>query len=273
MKTPEQIKEMEKTLAYVNHFGNRYFKSLMVEAQMDYELGKFTKGYDRPVSDTEAADDIMTHICLDLIDDAKHRFINESITNELNEIIEQEGLAIDKDSDTYSLLYRRMLNVTTCVCFNKVSLLESKPLAFPVPDLSEPVNTLMAKKTAGFPTPEGSKWEDVMFKVINDEEIEVSINGENKRCNYKEMGFENKRTRDNPPIASWGILTKAFSEYEGTIDWDSNLEEKNTLKQHISKIRQKLREFIGIDGDPIYPWKRGVGYMLKMKIYDKRDMG
>jgi len=270
MKLPEEIKTIEDKLELANQLSNEYFNSLMVQAEMDFEMGEFTKHYKGMVDPVEVADDMMMFECLSLTDDSRYRYDNKDIEKDVDNFIEQKQLDVSRGTEDYLLLYRRFLEAAIRVCFNKVSMLKNETLTYPKDTFAVSVKTINTKKKSIFPTPEGSIWEDVVFKVINDEEIEVSINKENKRCGYKEMGFANQRTKNNPPIAAWGILTKAFAVGKGTISWDSDIDEKDTLKQHISAIRKKLKKFIGINDDPLYPWKPGSGYKLKIRIYDKR---
>ena len=273
MKSPEEIKAIEVKLDKANQLSNEYFNSLMIQAEMDFEMGEFTKHCKGMVDPVEFADDMMMFECLGLADDSRYRYDNKDIEKDVDNFIEQKQLNISRKTEDYLLLYRRFLEAAIRVCFNKVSMLKNEPCPYPKDTFVVSVKTLNTKKKSIFPTPEGSIWDDVVFHVINNEEIRVAVNSISKKYNYKEMGFSNKRTKDKIPIEAWSLLTAGFAINKGVINWDSGLEAKrqDTLKHQLSNLRKKLKEFMGIDDDPISKWSKTKGYKLKIRIYDKRD--
>lgn len=116
-----------------------------------------------------------------------------------------------------------------------------------------------------FPTPEGTRWEDVTIQIVSKDSIKISVKEVHKRFNYAEIGFKDKRKGDLPD-SQWEVL-KDFGAQNGEISWGSQRAQLKIQKK-IQKIRKRLRNLIGIDGDPFYPYRKYKAYKTKFKIED-----
>jgi len=118
-----------------------------------------------------------------------------------------------------------------------------------------------------FPTPTGTKWPDIRIKV-SEHRLQIHAKGKTKEYSFIEAGFEEGR-RKNVPNAIWALL-RIFALRAGVLqplDVEMNQKTRTNLKQYISVLRQRLREFIpNIDGDPIQINDESKSYETIFKI-------
>jgi hypothetical protein len=115
------------------------------------------------------------------------------------------------------------------------------------------------------------RWQDVRIKFLNIRAVEIKVLGHPQRCNYKELGFTDRRTGE--PTQAWLSLRKVaeLEGHWGVRDLLDALEYENTRKgfQNLSKrmeeIRERLRAYFGLDEDPI-PYVKGRGYSPRFHL-------
>lgn len=124
---------------------------------------------------------------------------------------------------------------------------------------------IKAQKT--FPTPPGTRWDEVMVWVT-DSTISIEAKRRNRDFSFQAAGFEEKRKR-GVQDAIWALL-KVFAMRGGEIPFDGANLDHNTrtnLKQYVSVLRQRIRALIpGIDGDPVPHVKDDGCYRMAFKI-------
>lgn len=130
--------------------------------------------------------------------------------------------------------------------------------------ISKPsIKTPLAK----FPTPPGTKWDDVTIQFISDESIKISAKGVSKEFNYAEIGFKDNR-RGVVPDNQWKVL-QHLAKCNGEISWKSeteSLKDFPKFPKRIEILRKRLKDIMGIDEDPFYPYKEIKSYKSKFKI-------
>jgi len=108
------------------------------------------------------------------------------------------------------------------------------------------------KAQESFPTPPGTRWDEVMVWVT-DSTITVEAKRRSRDFSFQAAGFEEKRKRGVPDVI-WTLL-KVFAMHGGEIPFNGaglNHKTRTNLKQYVSVLRQRLRALIpGIDGDPV----------------------
>ncbi len=58
-----------------------------------------------------------------------------------------------------------------------------------------------------------------------------------------------------------------FAEVEGKLDWGAKV--GTGVYKSVYDLNQTLKQFFGIPGNPIGPYKRGIGYVTRFKITAK----
>ncbi len=115
-------------------------------------------------------------------------------------------------------------------------------------------------------TPEGVQWQDVHIRFVSDHQLQIRIaEGAWHTRNYTEMGFEDRRT--GLPDKSWQMLCK-LAENGGSVEnvTEAGVTEWRKVEKRMQKIRQCLREILGIDVDPFEPARKARGYKAKFRI-------
>ena len=110
--------------------------------------------------------------------------------------------------------------------------------------------------TIHFRTPPGSSWSDVSIRFMDGHTVSVQVKSEHKVCNYTQMGMANRKNGD--PTKQWTLLER-FADSRGEIDWHSSHAALNVKKQK-QELSKRLREFFGIEDDPIEWVKDTRGY-------------
>ncbi len=121
-----------------------------------------------------------------------------------------------------------------------------------------------AHKPFRFNTPPGTTWEQVKIVIMPDEDAaQVSAGGVTEPVVPDQMGLSHAR---NPSKFSklWSLLVH-LSKVE-RIDSRSNYFDR-TIPKSVERLRKKLREFFGIDGDPFKPYRQVKGYEPRFIIY------
>jgi len=123
------------------------------------------------------------------------------------------------------------------------------------------------KAQESFPTPPGTRWDEVMVWVT-DSTITVEAKRRSRDFSFQAAGFEEKRKR-GVPDSIWALL-KVFAMRGGEIPFNgAGLDHKTrtNLKQYVSVLRQRLRALIpGIDGDPVPHIKSERCYRMAFRI-------
>lgn len=119
---------------------------------------------------------------------------------------------------------------------------------------------------ATFPTPEGTRWEDIKIELISNESVRISVRNITKRYTAIDMGFRDHRMGDLPD-KQWKAL-KLLAYSNGELSWGSRDAEPG-IQKHIQRLRKILNVFFGLDENPIKGYRKKEGYVTRFKIIDK----
>jgi len=105
-----------------------------------------------------------------------------------------------------------------------------------------------------FRTPKGAAWKDVEIVLLAPERdrVRISVKGRTGTFTYAQIGLADRR-RPTVPRAEWRML-RTYAENPEPDAYD-RLPRRPTLKMEISRFRAWLKEFFGIAGDPLLPFK------------------
>jgi len=114
--------------------------------------------------------------------------------------------------------------------------------------------------------PAGSKWQDFIFKFLDDENIYIQVKQFKYNTSYKEMGFVGKGNNPNPSKA-W-IFMKVLSTLNGELTI-KDPESRDKYKKQKELLVESLQNYFSLDYDPFYPYrssseKEGNSYKIKI---------
>lgn len=116
--------------------------------------------------------------------------------------------------------------------------------------------------------PAGTKWENIIIKFLDDENVFIDAGKYKHDTNYKEMGFIGKGKNPEPSV-HWRFL-KVLSTMNGEIKC-SDPEAKDQFKKQKETLAKRLKSYFSIDYDPFYPYKSssekaGNSYRIKITL-------
>ena len=122
--------------------------------------------------------------------------------------------------------------------------------------------------------PAGTKWENLIIKFLDNENIFIKAKQFEHSANYEDMGFCGAG-KDPQPSKQW-VLLRVLSKVGGELtiqDKEAN-EKIKKQKEILTKI---LQNYFSIDYDPFYPYrsspeKRGNSYKIKLTLIPPEAM-
>jgi hypothetical protein len=105
-------------------------------------------------------------------------------------------------------------------------------------------------------------WKDVEIAFLSDHRVEICYRAKSREsCSYGELGFEDRRTGN--PNRAW-IVLHALAAANGTLPRPRAGRERSMIQKRVEEIREKLRDYFNIEGDPV-PFN-GNCYQTSFKI-------
>jgi len=155
----------------------------------------------------------------------------------------------------YVCLIRASLKWGVCIGY-----LNENPL-LDFPRLPEP-SRYRGQKESGIKLPPNTKWEDITLKFLDGHNALIKAKGLKARVDYKEMGFEDKKTR--LPNRQWKLLY-FLAESRGELTWKDS-EANQLIKKKKQLLAQALKAYFQIDEDPFLPYKQEKAYKIKIRL-------
>jgi len=106
------------------------------------------------------------------------------------------------------------------------------------------------------------KWEDISIQFLDGHNVRIAGKGISTTAHFKEMGFEDARSRN--PDQQWELL-KLLAASEGEFSWN-NPEARDSIKKKKQLLSKTLREYFAIKSDPFYPYKEQASYRIKATL-------
>lgn len=119
-----------------------------------------------------------------------------------------------------------------------------------------------------FPTPPGAAWGNVVIRVVDNEHVELVLGATCETRSYRELGMADARKKDAPDEV-WALLL-VFARVHGALTW-LDPQAKRTIPQKLSRLRARLREAFGIEGDPFRAYNNEGGWEARFTIRDARE--
>lgn len=271
MKSLEERKRDKERLELADSLAAEYFDILMDDITIKYHTGWYNNKYSYARSPHEIADDMMMFECMDMADDYRYRMHNETVSQDTKEILEQHKLDIQSNSEDFALIYNKLLDARIQVCFNVTALLSDKAMPFEKKVERMPSEIIQEAQSPIFSTPEGTTWEEVTFRIGDDNRLTIQVGGETSTYTHKTAGFFNQRNGE--PDVAWNLLVVlAQNDNHLTRRTTATQVEVNAFKQRVSKLRRLLKRLMGMEDDPFHKYQSIKAYKLKANLLDKRTI-
>lgn len=108
------------------------------------------------------------------------------------------------------------------------------------------------KQKFPFKLPAGTKWEQIIFKFLDEENVLIQVRQHTHKTNYKEMGMA-KGTKNINPTVLWTFLI-VLAKLHGEINI-KDAEAKGVYKKQKQSLSEALKSYFRIDLDPFYPYE------------------
>jgi hypothetical protein len=153
---------------------------------------------------------------------------------------------------------------------NFIKLIEiSKKLNMDI-KLPQGLDTPLLKKISRLELPPGTKWEYIHIQFLDYDKVRIQApNDFNKVVNFREMGFENKKT--SKPNKQWDFLYQ-LAKYRGDLTWtiasyrkrvDTHPLSTPKARKQIQRISDTLKLYFNINEAAFYNYKRQKAYKTK----------
>ena len=209
-------------------------------------------------------------ICFDCLKTEVYSIIHEKLDAFL--VIKNDPiyLNIDKNSGNYKVLARYFLLAEIEALGIMEEILQGVPFEYSKVDDSTKSPPPKLGMTSVFSSLTNLQWEEVTFKITDNDTIEIKAHKLKEKFSFQELGFKDKRTGDSA-IPLWGTLL-VFGKLNGNISWENcqALESTTTLTKDVQGIGKKLKSFMGINESPFKPYHKTRGYQAKFNFYDMR---
>jgi len=152
-----------------------------------------------------------------------------------------------------------------------------KPKEFEIKGLEKGLETIANKMRKEddrpkFPykLPAGTKWENIIIKFLDDENVFISAKRKEHETNFRDMRLADSRWAVPRPNEGW-IFLKVLAKYNGEIT-PTNPNAKDTYKKQKELLSKALQFYFNIDYDPFYPYepyppyKHERSYKIKIQL-------
>ena len=114
------------------------------------------------------------------------------------------------------------------------------------------------------------RWVDVTLEFIDDDTIRVATKDHDKRYNFAELGFSDKR--QSRPDKLWKLL-QCLAVYNGEVSSSSRTapDMAKNFVDTVSRLRIRLKQIFGIEADPFERYRTSHSYKTKFRLSDRRN--
>lgn len=109
--------------------------------------------------------------------------------------------------------------------------------------------------------PRGTKWENFIFKFLNDDTVQILVQGKNETIHYQDMGLEGKGGK---PSVLW-VFLRVLAKCSGEIAI-SDPEANTKYKKQKQGLSEALQNYFSLDFDPFQPYTTAKAYKTKFVI-------
>jgi 7-cyano-7-deazaguanine synthase in queuosine biosynthesis len=136
--------------------------------------------------------------------------------------------------------------------------------------VKQPIRKKIESGSVTFPTPRGTRWEDITIEIRSDDSARIKVDDTVKTYTAIDMGFRDGRRGDRLNL-QWDLLV-LFAEKNGILSWESG-NGGPVIYKKIQRLKDALKAFFHLQDSPIKTYQKKSGYTTRFKIFDKRRGG
>jgi hypothetical protein len=118
--------------------------------------------------------------------------------------------------------------------------------------------------THAFPTPPGTRWQDVAIRFLTQHQVHVQVGGTSDVFHFTQMGMADGRTDPVVPDSRWALLV-AFAKGRGVVRWRTTNENRRRQK-HKEGLSKTLRAFFHLEVDPFEQLEDRRGWRSRFRV-------
>lgn len=122
--------------------------------------------------------------------------------------------------------------------------------------------------TLRFPTPPGTRWQNVTIRFLTPHQVHVQVGRVAEVFDFLQLGMKDGRKNPIEPDSRWSLLVH-FAEHRGIVRWRSTTENRRRQK-HKEGLSKALRTFFGIDDEPFEPLEDRRGWRAGFRVVPEK---
>lgn len=140
---------------------------------------------------------------------------------------------------------------------------------------SEKRTKSVVAKIEPFPTPQGSKWDEVEIGLLTEGYLRVTVKDTTMIIHYSKMGLQHKQSKTQKPLKMWHVL-RFLAICNGCFGYDETENPRVRVVEKVSqddipRLNKVLKNYFGIPGTPIIWEKYKNKYSALFQIFCVRD--
>ncbi len=117
-----------------------------------------------------------------------------------------------------------------------------------------------------FLMPEGTRWEDMTLRFLDGNTVKVVVGEIQEIKSHAEMNMSSMRNGN--PTKQWELLA-GLARTHGALSWSSS-QAGAKAKKRVQLLGKQLSDYFGIPESPFYPYLKGKGWQLRLKLEEGR---
>ncbi len=105
------------------------------------------------------------------------------------------------------------------------------------------------------------QWEDITIRFLNGHNVFLFVKGKQENTDYIGMNMWSRKNK---------LPNEQWKTFERLVNYNNGV---GVDKKQVSSLRKKLKQYFGIDADPLYEYKDRRGYYLKMNLISNIGSG
>lgn len=120
--------------------------------------------------------------------------------------------------------------------------------------------------------PPNTRWQDITMRFLDKDNIEITTKDFARTANFKEVGFEDKKTKR--PNLQWKFL-QLLAMQKGELRWETDLDtsvkERDRFKKKVQILSDTLENYFQIKEPLFYSYRKEKAYRIKINLIRPSD--
>jgi len=113
--------------------------------------------------------------------------------------------------------------------------------------------------------PAGTKWENIIIKFLDDENVLISARRKEHETNFKDIGFTDNRWAVPRPNEGW-LFLRVLAMLNGELSL-KDPKARDKYKKQKQLLSEALQSYFSLEYDPFYPYRDTKSYKVKMTLF------